>query len=350
MIDPAEVRRCLASLPRVEHESPKLRVLQSFRPNASTNPYLLQLVRSLQPYVIVDTFSWRAALLARYDVLHIHWPEVLISGRTALRTAGRSVLFLLVLVVARTTRRAVVRTVHNPAPHERLDRCRRALLSLCDRWTAGWVTMTRAVEVPEPGALIPHGHYRDWYRAPAGVAPTAGRVLFFGHIRKYKGIDQLLDVMNECPDAGLTLRLVGRPQDPEVAAQVETAAAHDGRVSARLEYLDDDELAHEVTASSLTVFPYHDMVNSGAVLLALSLDRPVLVPETRATRDLQSEVGADWVMTFSPPLSSDELESAVERAATVATSGRPDLTRRDWDDVARQHVGLYVRAKHATRH
>ena len=329
----------------MEREFSKLRVLQSFRPNAATNPYLLQLVHALQEYATVETFSWRTAALGRYDVFHVHWPEVLLTGRTRLRTGARSILFFVVLVVARLRRRAIVRTVHNVEPHEGLDPSRRALVALCDRWTSGWITMTATVEVREPSALIPHGHYRDWYQVPSGVVPTAGQLLFFGNIRRYKGIDELLAVVSTCTRVPLSLRIVGRPQDPETTARIEDALARDERISTRLEYLEDADLALEIAASAVIVLPYRDMVNSGAALLALSLGRPVLVPSTESTRALQSEVGGSWVMTYTPPLSVDDVEASLDRVEDLLGVDRPDLSGREWDRAAREHLDLYFRAK-----
>ena len=50
------------------------------------------------------------------------------------------------------------------------------------------------------------------------------------------------------------------------------------------------------------MLPYRHMHNSGAALTALSLDRPVLVPETDVNRDLARETGPGWVVTFAGEL------------------------------------------------
>jgi beta-1,4-mannosyltransferase len=73
-----------------------LTVLQGFPvPRPTTNPYLVMLAQSLreQPGVTVLPFSWRTALVGRFDVYHSHWPEILVGGRTpcsASRSSGRS--------------------------------------------------------------------------------------------------------------------------------------------------------------------------------------------------------------------------------------------------------------------
>ena len=73
-------------------------VLQSYqRPTNTTNPYIVMLGESLAALTDVDvlTFTWRRALTARFDVFHMHWPEVRIGGRTAPRRIAHQTLFAL---------------------------------------------------------------------------------------------------------------------------------------------------------------------------------------------------------------------------------------------------------------
>ncbi|MER2224998.1 MAG: hypothetical protein ABS976_25745, partial [Rhodococcus sp. (in: high G+C Gram-positive bacteria)] len=70
-----------------------LRVLLSTRgPFKTTNPYVVQLADSIRTCgASVRYFSWQTALFGSYDILHIHWPEVMIRRDGALaRAAARS--------------------------------------------------------------------------------------------------------------------------------------------------------------------------------------------------------------------------------------------------------------------
>ena len=76
------------------------------RPGPRTNPYVSQLHESLRAAgVDVRPFSWRTALLGRYDVVHLHWPEILLGGSDTVRAAARralTALFVVRLAVCRT--------------------------------------------------------------------------------------------------------------------------------------------------------------------------------------------------------------------------------------------------------
>jgi len=336
----------------VDPAPPRLVVLQSFRqPRPTTNPYLSLLLRSLPEDVSALTFSWRRALVGRYDVLHLHWPDVLLRGTSPLRTAARRALAAALvarLVLART---AVVRTVHNPAPHEHGPAVERLLLAALDRCTTLAVHLhpgtADAVRPGLPGVVVPHGHYREWYPA-TGVAPVPGRLLHFGILRPYKGVDALLGAFSATP-GDLQLRVVGSPSSPALAEELAAAAAADQRVGLDLRHVPEADLAAEIAAAELVVLPYRALHNSGALLLALSLDRPVLVPETPMTAALAAEVGPGWVQVHRGDLSPQDLQRALAAVRAPGRSPRPDLSAREWPAAGAEHARAYRRALAARR-
>jgi beta-1,4-mannosyltransferase len=326
----------------------ELVVLESFGPpRARSNPYRLQLVSSMTEPVKLVYFSWGRALTGRFDVFHVHWPEVVLQGRTRLRTAVRSALFVAVLLRLRVQRKAVVRTLHDLAPYEPLPAIQQLAIRLLDRWTTLWITLSSTTRPPRPGptAVAPIGHYRDWFAGTPRAAARPGRIVHFGLLRRYKGIDALLAAFTAMPDDCATLRIVGYPQDGQTAAAIERACRADPRISAVTEYVPDDDLVREVTESELVVLPVDRLTNSSSLVLALSLDRPVLVPSTAITEEVAAEVGPGWVLTYQGTLGPDDICRAlatVRRSSVDAAA--PDLSRRDWDVVCAQHAAAFTRA------
>jgi len=104
-----------------------------------------------------------------------------------------------------------------------------------------------------------------------------------------------------------------------------------------------------VTGAAVVVLPYTEMHNSGAALMALSLDRPVLVPDNPVTRDLGTEVGDGWVLRYGGELTPERLLEAAAEAARLAPGDRPDLGSRDWHHAGAQHLAAYRRAVTLTR-
>lgn len=331
----------------------RLRVLQSFPAGSNrTNPYLLQLVAALgsaAPRTSVMFFSWRAALLGRYDVLHVHWPERLVRGNTRWRSRLKQARFLLLLLRLRVQRTPVVRTLHNLESHEPGDAVERRLLAALDRRVVAAITLNPFTPVAEGlrRYVIPHGDYRGWV-APVDRPSLPGRLLFFGLIRPYKGVEELLDAFGAVQGGDASLLIAGPPADEELTARIRARAQSDPRIELGLRYLQDADLAAEIAASELVVLPYRAVHNSGAALLALSLDRPILIPRTDTTEWLQQEVGDDWVITYDPPLTAELLTEAL---ATTGgrTSDRPHFVARDWTTAAAAHRTVYEEARSAQR-
>jgi beta-1,4-mannosyltransferase len=330
-----------------------LTVLQSFpapRPS-SVNPYTLLLADHLRAVdgVTVLNFSWRTALLGRYDVFHAHWPEILVDGHSPLKKLVRQVFTLVLLARLAVTQTPIVRTVHNVGLPSGISRRERALLWLFDRQTTLRIRLNAETPVGEPSALIPIGHYREWFADYEPAARVTGQLGYAGRIRRYKGVETLLEAFRGTVDPALSLRVGGYPSTSELADAVSALAAGDDRISLEFGFISDATLVDLVTSSEVVVLPYQFMHNSAAALTALSLDRPVLVPANAVNHQLALEVGQGWVHTFEGTLTPQAITETLERARTQPRSDRPDLDKREWPDAAQAHVAAYRAALRTLR-
>jgi beta-1,4-mannosyltransferase len=341
------------AMTNVQAAVPSIVVLQSIPPpDDKTNPYLRQLVAALPREVETRYYSLRTALFARYDLFHVHWPEYLLRHpsrpRALLKRLGVCAL-LLRLWAAGTP---VVRTLHNLQPHEGGGWMERALLRGLERLTTRCIRINAAEDdgSKETDTIL-HGHYREWFAGRRIPATVPGRVLYFGLIRPYKGVESLLQAFGALSDSALpgvapTLRIVGNPASDGMRAKVQAACDADPRFSALLRYVDDGALAREIGEAQLVVLPYRQMHNSGALLLALSLARPVLVPWSEANARLAEEVGPGWVRLYQDVLDAEALADALR----IPTPPKPpDLSRRDWPELGRQHHATYANALRAAK-
>lgn len=331
-------------------EGDRLHVLQSFGPpSPQTNPYITQLYESLETTdgVQVVPFSWRNALTRRVDVFHVHLPESLVDRRGFVSTQGRRLLYALFLLRLRLTGTPIVRTLHNLELPEGISWFDRALLRETDRLTRTWIVLNEFTPVPAgaESVLIEHGDYRAWFQRYPEPEPIPGRVAFFGKIRRYKNVDGLVTAFRriETSEVPLSLDIAGSPSDG-MAEQLQDVAGGDPRITLTLGFVDDADLVRHVGGSCVVVLPYPEMHNSGSVLAALSLDRPVLVPDNEVNRALEAEVGPGWVLRYTGALSAEHLVDAVRRSRDPRRSAAPDLGRRAWSDAGPRHLEAYRRA------
>ncbi|MGM7679299.1 glycosyltransferase [Microbacterium sp. A94] len=335
-----------------------IRVMQSLGvPRSTTNPYNKMLDEALGSTAGLThlRFSWRTALCGRYDAFHWHWPEAKLHGSAWWKSGGKYLLTAALVFRHRLSRRiAVVRTVHNIAlPDDNAPRL--WLLTFIDRHTDYRIVIneTTTLTADTPRSLILHGHYRDWYARYPSAEPVHGQLGSFGGIRRYKGLEGFIDAyaaaLNAEPD--LSLRVGGRPSTTDLAEDLQTRTAALPGVDLHLDFLSDAELVDLATSSELIVLAYRFMHNSGSVLAALSMSRPVLVPRNEANEALAREVGTEWVRMYDDDnLDADVLIEAWRSAR--ALSGSPDLSRREWEDAGPAHAAAFraaIEVKRAPR-
>lgn len=310
-----------------------------------SNPFITQLVENLAADITVVEFSWRAALSTRYDVLHVHWPDALLNAPTPSRRLFKVAELSLLLALNRARGVKHVWTVHNRKPHEAMTGLQRRMLAAWARSCATHVYLSAAARdnASDPRAVvIKHGDYEpsmgQFFDAAEPVVD--GRLLVFGLIRQYKGIETLINALSSPTTSHLSARIVGRPV-PEDYGDALTALASSDRIDLRLEKVTDQQLAQEILAAEAVVLPYAKIYNSGAAILALTLGRPIIVTESATMRELRDEVGEEWVYCLPSELTAESLAHAVSELRALPRADRPTFVQRSWADIGERYSRVY---------
>jgi glycosyltransferase involved in cell wall biosynthesis len=266
------------------------------------------------------------------DVVHVQW---LARPRADLRWVERL-----------RRRRPVVLTAHNVLPHEgEADPAqRRALYAAFDRVVVHTASgAERLVELGVPAeriVRIPHGTFDS----PNELEPPSGTtVLFFGLIRRYKGLDTLVRALPGVPEARLVV--AGDPLDPvEPVQRLAAELGVDDRIEWRLGYLPADEVETLMQEAAITAFPYRSGESaSGALSTALGHGRPAVVTEVLGEPVREYEAGL-----VVPPEDPERLAEAIARLlrdpAELERVYRGTKRAREalsWSAVAEAHERLY---------
>jgi len=327
----------------------------------SGNPYCNLLYSNLEKIgVVVEAFTARRAFSGKYDVFHLHWPEYYLSAPPLKAFVGTfGLLFFVAWLHFRGTR--IVWTAHNLHSHnKRYPKAERwfwrALTPMFDGCIALSETSARLAREEFPTlrstsvSVIPHGDYRGSYpatitaadsRARLGIPGDQSVVLFFGGINPYKNVPRLIDTFQSAGVPNSTLVIAGRPSSPEVEQEVKATVREDARVQLHLRRIPDDEVQVFFKAADLVVLPFLEILNSGSAILALSFDKPVLVPDAGSLPELQAQVGSDWVHTYHSQLSEAELESAIAWSRNESRAPQANLAAFAWPSIARETLSLY---------
>lgn len=346
------VGRPARSLSAVQHTpagDPEITVLWSVRqPGFDANPFITSLASNITPDMKVIFFTWKHALVGNYDLLHIHWPEDLFRARKSSARLIKYVLFLTLVTRLRVRGIPVIWTVHNNAPHEGVSRLERMLLNVCLGRVKQRVFMTVAqrqmLDDQFPGVVIRHGHYKDSYPLLecAGERTPESNFLYFGFVRRYKGLEQLLESFSELESGpGKKLTIAGRPNPADYGDELLSKYGEIPGVEWLLDFQTNESTSRLFAQADLVVLPYKNMVNSGTLLLGLSLGKPVLAPSNAVTREIQDEVGHTWLHLYDGELSAKDLHDAVAQSSNALRKGQPDLSLREWKLIGQAYSDAY---------
>jgi glycosyltransferase involved in cell wall biosynthesis len=121
---------------------------------------------------------------------------------------------------------------------------------------------------------------------PGPLGPQSGRLLFFGIVRPYKGLDVLLRALARAPEH-LTLTVAGEFWGG--TAETEALIAElglNGRVALRPGYLPATEIPALFAAADALVLPYREATASQNALLAFAYGVPVVTTTAGALADV----------------------------------------------------------------
>ncbi len=128
-------------------------------------------------------------------------------------------------------------------------------------------------------------------------------ILFFGFIRKYKGLDLLLEAMNDSRirKAGIKLLVAGEFYD----SRTEYDAIIDrldlsSQLILRTDFIADSEVRYYLSAVDFVIQPYKNATQSGVTPLAYHFEKPMLVTNVGGLPDLVPD-GKVGVITEPDP-------------------------------------------------
>ncbi|MFM2417331.1 MAG: hypothetical protein RL385_2054 [Pseudomonadota bacterium] len=333
------------------------------------NPYMGMLNTGLRA---LHTDVRRCSLIRpwqRGDVIHVQWFESLYMERFIRRSpllfelACRSFLWK----VRRTKRRGgrLVWTAHNLKPHDPVLPTHR---SAWERWLPRFMREVDDViclsdasrapvraRYPELTAAtfwtIPHPHYcnvlpkpvpREYARQRLGLPRDAFIVGCIGLIRRYKNLVEAIVAFGALADDSAYLLIAGVCRDAALQSELERAAKHCPRVLLRAGELSDAELVEHYAAIDVAPLNQTGMLNSGAALTALTLNRPIVAPAVGSMCELRDAVGAGWCQLFEGNLDHPKLQEAILKLRCEARENAPDLRAFDPQRIAALHLHAYT--------
>ena len=194
-------------------------------------------------------------------------------------------------------------------------------------------------------------------RASFGYGPDEKVVLFFGLIRPYKGLGDLIAacrlLTQEHPDVPLRLLIAGRTldtywEDGGYARQIAEAGLAE-QTTCVIEHIPMEDIGRYFRAADMVAIPYKSGSQSGILQLAYAYAKPVVVTDVGSIAEVV-EPGLTGLVV--PPSDAAAFAAALaqlladpEQAQRVGCQGRAYAeTVLSWDPIAAQTRQLYAAA------
>ena len=266
----------------------------------------------------------------------------------------------------------VVYTMHDPVPHEE----RRSL------W--GWIQHNYRLLIQEPivvgkcEAVHVHvaSHIKDvrkrfgesaaqkCYRVNHGGGVTLSvangkkippevkshlncnsklRLLFFGRLEPYKGIDTLIDTMRRLEERGRNVFLT-------IAGPGDCPVLNNARNLSNLlvinRFIEDAEIAVLFTHADLVVLPYLTATQTGVIPLAYAFKKPVIASEVGGLPDLVKDRHTGWLVKAGDiDALTETIQSVLDSSDELAKLGDAGFnflqSELSWNSVGESHVRHY---------
>lgn len=207
----------------------------------------------------------------------------------------------IIRLIKRNKKTVIIGLIDNALPHEKRpgDKIFTRYLT---KGLDGFVTMSTHVRndllqfTKSPIHLVQHPLYdnfgikikKEEARKSLGIPEKGFVFLFFGFIRKYKGLDLLIDAfekMNPTNDTQLVIAGEFYAGEEALLSQMKNSRVNH-QIHQHTRFINDEDVVKYFSASDCVVQPYRNATQSGVTPLAYHFEVPMIVTNVGALPDL----------------------------------------------------------------
>lgn len=280
-------------------------------------------------------------LYLKINIVHITWPP----------RYGEFFTYLL--------RKRIVITIHDPLPHSSEDTwLNRFHRNVCFRLVNDFILLNetqkeqfiKTYRMEAKHVTVSHlSAYTNLQNVKPQKPNISNYVLFFGGISSHKGIEYLCEAMDKVcknhPDTKLVIAGKGK-----IYFDLKQHAIYrNDRLVLLNRYIDDTELVGLIRSSLFVVCPYVDATQSGVIMSAFALNKPVIATNVGA---LPTMVKDGQYGTIVPPKDAAALATAIDtlignpqkiKAMTVNIEHDYSEGKYSWNAIAQGIIDIYTK-------
>jgi len=319
--------------------------------NVSRNSYINNLINAYQKAgheVIcgIDNFFISNIIP---DVIHIHWPELLIAGLSDVTPATEEEIIDRIGWYKKN-KAIIVFTIHNSTPHDDnsyKSKLYQSIIALADilvhHCKRSIKLISEIYSIPKNirQVVCPHGPYLDYYtkknkseiRKKYGIGENTAVLLVYGAQRSYKGPSFAKMVFSKISTRNKVLIIAGRPD--KTPKNISLAKKIFGKILLKVNFFKKNiktisrTIGQEMTAELFTIsdivfLPHKAGLNSGVIPMAATFNTPIVYPDIGCFKEqVESWAGC----SYSP----GDIKSAVSAINEIMLGGNfKGLSNYQW--------------------
>ena len=281
---------------------------------SNPNPYQFLMIKGLKKNKALEVeigFASKrygiilSAFYFRPKYLHFDWITKYYLREDIATSWFRAYWFLFQIIIAKKLFRIrVVWTQHNILPHDnrrkKIHKWVQYKFYKCCDWvrvfsksTAETLTMHHNY-IREKILIVPEGSYVGYYnnnisrydaRCKLKLKTDEKIFLFFGAIKPYKGIEELIGIFNENEFKKVRLVISGRTPDKKYSKKIRKLIKNNKSITLFDRFIEDKEIELFFNSSDFCILPFINIENSGSVILAMGFKKVVIAPNVGAITD-----------------------------------------------------------------
>lgn len=310
--------------------------------------------KKLQNYIETYQFIVKKAISEHFDVVHVQWFQV-------------SPIDYYFLKKLKNNDIKIVVSVHDILPfnEKKYDlHFHREIYKICSQIIVQAETNIKRFNelFPEDSdkvTFIPHGHFLDFAdkhqmeesRSHLNLPSNKTVLLFFGQIKKVKGVGVLLEAFGRLSQRRNDLYLViaGSVWKDDFGPYqeiIERYKLSESQLKTDIRFIPDDEVGYYYSACDIAMMPYLDVYQSGVIQLVYAYDKPAVATAIAPFMEIVEDGITGYLCQ---PNNVDSLESAIERAVyekerfgSMGEAGHQKIALKySWEDIAKKVTELY---------
>lgn len=177
-----------------------------------------------------------------------------------------------------------------------------------------------------------------------GLDPNKKYILFFGFIRKYKGLDLLLDAMVNVSE-NVHLIIAGEFYDDEIAFRNQVKGLEIiQRVHFYSDFIPQDQVNLYFSACDIVVQPYRSATQSGVAQIAYHFNKPIIVTRVGGLPEIVPDQKVGYVVEVNPESIAAAIKDFYidDKEDFFISNIRQEKKKYSWDSMAKKLLGTPI--------